>query len=120
MRRRTVGPALAAAALGLLLGGCGSKHSDSDPQLHGAGSTQNAPSPPPMVDSGNHSGLTTSGGGINGTPTPNAITNPVFGGSAGGSTSTRATPDSGLGMVPGADTSGGGLGGFVPTAAPRS
>jgi hypothetical protein len=116
--RRTAAPALAAAILGLLLGGCGS-HKDSGPQLHGAGGNQNEPSPPAMTDSGNHSGLTTSGGGINGTPTPDAASNPEFGGGAAGSSvATRATPDSGVGMVPGASSDSGGTGQIFPTAAP--
>jgi hypothetical protein len=119
-RRRTVVPALAAAVLALVLGGCGSHH-DSDPQIHGVGSSQNEPSQAPMADSGNHSGMTTSGtAGINGTPTPDAAnTNPEFGGGAAGSVSTRSTPDSGLGMVPGGQSSGGdGIGQIFPSAAP--
>jgi hypothetical protein len=119
--RRTAAPALAAAILGLLLGGCGS-HQDSGPQLHGAGGNQNGPSAAPMTDSGNHSGTTTSGGGINGTPTPDAASNPEFGGGASGggtSTATRPTPDSGLGLVPGASSDGGGIGGAFPTAGPQ-
>jgi hypothetical protein len=113
--RRTLAPALAAALLGLL-GGCGSHHDDSGPQLHGAGSSQNEPSQAPMAVGGNPSGA--AGGSVNGTPTPNAASHLEFGGgSAGTSTSTRATPDSGLGLVPGGAPGGGGMDIF-PTAAP--
>jgi hypothetical protein len=73
-----------------------------------------------MVDTGNHFGVTTSGGSSNGTPTPDAASNPEFAGGAGGagsSVSTRSTPDSGLGLVPGAAPDSGG--GAFPTAAPQ-
>jgi hypothetical protein len=96
-QRHGLAPALAAAILGLCLAGCGSHHNDG-PNLHGAGSPQDNPSPAPATDSGNHAGTTTSG-----TAGPTTT---------GNSTSTRATPGSN-GFLP--QDSGGGLGSVLGT-----
>jgi hypothetical protein len=126
---------MTAAILGLA--GCGSHHHNTEPNLHGAGPTQDNPAPAGVADTGNHSGLTTSnvGGGATPNPTGNATLPNTVGGSTmsnstngsttsnstngsttsnstGTSTSTRATPG-GNGFLP--ENSGGGVGSVLGT-----
>jgi hypothetical protein len=130
IRRRNLAPAVAAAALALGLAGCGSHHDNTDPNLHGAGPTQDNPAPAAVTDTGNHSGATTTNSLVPGA-TPNSMgnsntssnttTSNVPGGSTttngattsnGNSTSTRATPG-GAGFLP--SNTGGGTGSVLGT-----